>query len=163
MVLLMVNTSFLGNLGISRYASCFLLNLWYLGIVHKLFIGWLFLGCMKFSCLSRGDKVPRELRNREEFVLKEGKTILGYVSFFVQANQLVVEHLSTCDSIHGYSVTILEHLIKLAEERKLDSVHFIKEIPGSDHLNFRRESISIFTKKLYKDKQRDISHFLKEL
>ena len=118
---------------------------------------------MKFSRLSRGDKVPKELRSREEFLLKDGKNIFGYVSFFVQANALVIEHLAVVDSLSGYQAMILEHLLKLAEERKLESIHFVKEIPGIDHLHFKRESISIFSKKLLPERQKDIKHFLKEL
>ncbi len=118
---------------------------------------------MKFVRLLKKERVPKELLAREEFVVKDGKTVLGYVSFFVQSNQLVIEHLAVAKEEVGLESFILQSLIDEGFKRKLDSVHFVKEIPGIEYLKFHKGSITIFTKRLVPERQKDIKHLLAEL
>ncbi|MDO8555811.1 MAG: hypothetical protein Q7R96_01400 [Nanoarchaeota archaeon] len=118
---------------------------------------------MKLVRLSRKDKLPKGLNPREEFVLKRGKDILGYVSFFVQSNQLVLEHVAVVKENAGLESALMQLVLEEGFKRKLESVHFVKEIAGIDHLKFHHGSIAIFTKRLVPERQKDIKHILQEL
>jgi len=95
-------------------------------------------------------------------VLKADNKILGYVSFFVQLDQLIIEHLAVDEKGKGYEEFIFDALMKLGEKRNLDSIHFVKTIEGIDLSKFKRQTISIFSKKLTTEQQKNIKRLFEQ-
>ncbi len=117
---------------------------------------------MKLLKVTQAENIPRRLRSREEYVLKLGSKVVGYVSFFVHLDQLIIEHLAVDEKGKGYGMFILDELMKLGEKRKLDSIHFVKTIEGIDLSKFKRKTISIFSKKLTTEQQKNIKRLLEQ-
>ncbi len=94
--------------------------------------------------------------------MKISNKIVGYVSFFIQSNQLIIEHLAVDEKGKGYEEFMVDELTKLGEKRKLDSLHFVKRIEGIDVSRFKRDTITIFSKKLTTEQQKNIKRLLEE-
>lgn len=116
---------------------------------------------MKLSKL-KDEKLPNNIKNRQEFLLKHNNNILGYVSFFFKSNEMIIDNLSVKNQKKNYEESIITNLIQLCIKKNIENITIINNIPALLKLKLNKSSISVSRIKIPKEKQKDIKYALEE-
>ncbi|MEK6904264.1 MAG: hypothetical protein AABW87_01595 [Nanoarchaeota archaeon] len=117
---------------------------------------------MEFSRI-KDERLPDYLRKKHEFALKYKNKIIGYVSFFINNDELIIDNMSVKSPNRNYEEAILINLMHLGLKRGLDKITLLKEIPALANFKVKRSSLPAFTIFIPKEKQKDIKYILEEL